>query len=591
VLAGLIAFDRPAAAADTAPRVGRIDIVGNRGLSDGKIRGVMTLAKRRLLILPRAFDDLELENDLRRIAELYRRNGYIHATVNGDSFTRRGNAVDITIETREETRVILRSVSVEGPSGSVDARELAGLIRMKAGRPLDLVEAAEARGRILKRLAEAGYAFADLRQVIVEDGVEADLTFRVIAGPAVFLDAIRVTGNRMVRAGAIAREARLGRGALLRRRDLLRTQRALANRDLFRSVSIAPIRPTEAALTARPGPTVDAELAIAVEEKPPRWIAARAGYGTADRFHGGFEWGHRNLDGDGRRVALEGAASATRLEGAATLREPWPTRSISTGRLRLSTADEIREAFTEHKEAFLAGAELPLGEFTVGDLSIEAARTDIRKALPGSLAEVRGDLLADRYQTVTVAGLIERNTYDDRSFPRSGSLGRARAAVSFVDLETWKIEGRFGRAHELGENLVAAGALSAGLVHGWGRTRDVPSTIRFFLGGPESLRGFKKDDVGPRDVFAKPVGGAFMILGQGELRFFPTAKGHGVLFLDVGQVWRRTADIDLGDLVASPGLGLRYHTPFGPIRLEYAWPYANKKLGTGRLNFSVGYAF
>lgn len=591
MMAMLAAFDRPARAADTVVRVGRIDIVGNRSFSDGRLRGVMTLARRRFLVLPRVFDDLELDNDLRRIVELYRRDGYIYATAIGDSIARRGNVVDITIEVSEETRVILRSASVEGASGTVDMRELAGLIRMPAGEPLDLIEAAAARGRILKRLAEAGHLFTDLRQMIVEDGVEADLIFRVQAGPAIFLETIRVAGNRMVDTAAITREVRLKRGARLGRRDLLRAQRALAGRDLFRSISIAPIRPASAAPAEHPGPAVDAELAITVEEKPARWIAVRAGYGAADRFHGGFEWGHRNLDGDGRRVALEGSASATRREGAVTLREPWPLRSIATGRLRLSAADEIREVFTEHKEALVAGVELPLGEFATGDLSLEAARTYIRKILPGAQAEVRGDLPDDHYQTMAAIGLLERNTYDDRSFPRRGSQERIRADVTFLDLETWKIEARFGRAHELGERLVVSGALAAGLVQGWGRTRTVPAPLRFFLGGPDSLRGWRKDDVGPRDVHGRPIGGDFMLLGQTELRLFPTAKGHGVLFLDVGQVWRRVADLDLDELVASPGLGLRYHTPFGPIRFEYAWPYANRKFGAGRLNFSVGYAF
>ncbi len=595
VVAALVLLS-PAAGADTLPqgalpRVGRINVVGNAGLSTGRILGAMTLAKKRLFILPRAFDDLDLDNDLRHVTDLYRSSGYIHAEVTADSIARRGNAVDITVAVREETRLILRSVAVEGPTGRVDARELAALIRMKAGRPLNLAEVNEARGRILRRLAEDGHAFVELRQVLVEHGDQADLIFRVASGPAVTLGNVRVVGNQDVSAEAIRREVDLPTGALLRRRELLRIQRALTNRDWFRTVSVAPVRSTESLALPEATTTLPADLSVVVEEKPPRWIAARVGYGTADLFHGGLEWGHRNLNGEGRRIALEGSASATRVTGGATLSEPWPIAAVSTGRLSARVTDEIRQAFTEHKEAVLVGAAVPLGDYTTSDFSIEAARTTIRKTLAGTLGEISGDLDRDRYQALTTAGLVERNTYDDRSFPRSGSHGRLRAEVTLLDLEAWKVEASVGRAQSMHENLVAAGAIGAGLVRGFGRTREVPSTIRFFLGGPDSIRGFRKDEVGPVDAFGQPTGGAFYILAQGELRVFPTDKGHAAVFLDIGQVVRRVGDLDVEDFVASPGVGVRYHTPFGPIRLDYAWPYANSHFGAGRINFAVGYAF
>ncbi len=592
----VVSFLSAARAADTRVRVGRIEFAGNRAVSTAKLRSLMTQAHRRFLILPRAFDDLEIENDLRRVAAHYRRQGFLHARISADSVSIAGGRADILVAVSEETRYVLRSSAVEGATGGISLKEMASLLRLRAGLPYNPEEASEARSRLLRRLAESGFAFAEVQQTLSFESHSVDVNYRVSAGPLVFYRDPVIAGNRDVRDEAVRRELTLKTGAVMRRADLARTQRRLADRDLFRSIVLAPLRDTTGRAATAPVErsavaTEDADLRVSVEEKPPRWIALRAGYATTDRIHGGVEWGHRNLDGHGRRFSVEANASATRLYGAATLREPWPLSFASTGRLQARLSDDIREAFTERKTAVSTGLEIPLGDVTRGDLMLEASRAELLKVLPNAAAEVLGDIDRADYAAVEAKGTIERTTYDDRAFPRRGSATSLSMAVSFGDLQSWRFEGRAGRALPLGERLVLALGGSAGWTRGFGRTSRLPASRRFFLGGQDSLRGYRLDSVGPVDANGQPAGGEFFVLGQAEWRFFPTDRGHGVLFADAGQVARRVSEFRPRGLAFDAGAGFRYHTPFGPIRIEYAWPLGDGRLRGGRLNVTVGYAF
>ena len=131
-------------------------------------------------------------------------------------------------------------------------------------------------------------------------------------------------------------------------------------------------------------------------------------------------------------------------------------------------------------------------------------------------------------------------------------------------------------------------------------TEDLPISERFFAGGSTSMRAFELDSVGPYEIIDVindqgefeerriPIGGDALLVGNLELRF-PLFPGiGGVVFYDVGNVYPRISDMDFTDLTHSLGLGLRYQTPLGPLRIDYG-----KSLTTSDQNlfFSVGHAF
>jgi outer membrane translocation and assembly module TamA len=103
----------------------------------------------------------------------------------------------------------------------------------------------------------------------------------------------------------------------------------------------------------------------------------------------------------------------------------------------------------------------------------------------------------------------------------------------------------------------------------------IPIHERFFAGGSNSFRGAAFDELGPKDPMSgKPVGGKALILFNFGLTFpiIPAFENlYGTLFFDKGNVFERRRQVSLGGLRDALGLGLKYKTPLGPIRLELGW--------------------
>jgi outer membrane protein insertion porin family len=124
---------------------------------------------------------------------------------------------------------------------------------------------------------------------------------------------------------------------------------------------------------------------------------------------------------------------------------------------------------------------------------------------------------------------------------------------------------------------------------------ELPDYEKFYLGGINSLRGFDRDDLAPRDSNGDPVGGDKYVQFNFELRFplVEQAGVSGVIFYDTGGVYLDSQDIDWANLRRSAGVGFRWLSPVGPIRLEYGWILDPEPTdhGSGKFEFSMGGAF
>jgi outer membrane translocation and assembly module TamA len=137
-----------------------------------------------------------------------------------------------------------------------------------------------------------------------------------------------------------------------------------------------------------------------------------------------------------------------------------------------------------------------------------------------------------------------------------------------------------------------AGALRLGLEWPFGDTPIVPISERFFTGGHDTLRGFARDTVGPKDPSGLPTGGEAMIVANLEYRYRIWRLLVGDVFYDTGNVFWRVGDMNLGELRHVLGLGFRLETALGPIRLEYGWKVDREPGETpGEFYLSLGNAF
>jgi outer membrane translocation and assembly module TamA len=129
--------------------------------------------------------------------------------------------------------------------------------------------------------------------------------------------------------------------------------------------------------------------------------------------------------------------------------------------------------------------------------------------------------------------------------------------------------------------------------------RDLPASERFFAGGDTTIRGYALDSVGAPETIATngiPQGGGAEVVLNAELRTPLFGQVGGVLFVDGGNIFEKSTDLDLGRLRGSVGFGLRYRSPIGPIRLDIGFKLDRRLIGTSlekryAIHFSIGQAF
>jgi outer membrane protein insertion porin family len=215
--------------------------------------------------------------------------------------------------------------------------------------------------------------------------------------------------------------------------------------------------------------------------------------------------------------------------------------------------------------------------------------------------EVKPDIVLIKEDTGTLAisGIRPSIMYDtrDNAFdPKKGVFAgmtvkfASKAFLSETDFIKLILQGSVYQ--KLTGRLTAAVSVKGGAAEGLGDTDDLPLVERFFLGGRSTVRGYEQDTLGPKGSQGTPTGGNAFFLGNLELRAY-VGRGWGLVgFLDAGNVWRKWADSDLGDLKYTAGLGLRYNTPVGPLRLDYGRKLERKPgESKGELHFSIGHAF
>jgi len=510
-----------------------------------------------------------------------------------------GAAVDMRVDAAGAGRLTVTLAADPGPLYRFSAVELPGLD--EAGAKADALRAAFAvrkedpvsadrvtAGLINLKMAlgREGFAFATVGepQVTVDhDSRSATLSLPVHPGGPQRFGEIRVEGRRLFGAKHLSRIARFHPGDPYDASKLDDFRRALIQTTLVSSVQLTP-QPGSS-----PGTT---DILVKLEPAPKRTIAAEAGYGTGEGARLEVSWQHRNL---------------IRPEGAVTFRGVIGTREQSLGAT-------LRRANYKARDRVLTGqivaSHSKLDAYDAKTFTIGAGlerQTNIiwQKKWTWSIG---AELLAsdERDQQIST-GLPQRRTFLIAALPTSLSYdgsddllnpSRGFRLAARLSPEASLQNGAFGYAKlqldgsgyvPLGNRVVFAGRVRVGSIMGASRDRMAPSR-RFYSGGGGSVRGYGYQDIGPRDVNNDPVGGRSLAeFGlEARVRF----GNFGVVpFLDGGNLYTQALPRFTG-LRYGAGMGVRYYTSFGPIRVDVGTPL-NPQKGDSRLTVyvSLGQAF
>lgn len=444
------------------------------------------------------------------------------------------------------------------------------------GDRLSLDAVAEARVSLAEALGESGYAFA----VVAEPEVladhargEADVHMPVEPGGRYLFG--RLTSNRedYLSARHLARIARFAQGDLYRRSQESDLRQAILATGLVSTLDISPVE----AIPPQDDMPGTVDLAVAMTPAPPRTLTGSVGYGTEEGFRLAASWEHRNLFPPEGMLRLRGIAGTQEQLGGITFR-----KNNFRGRDRILTADALVSnvdtvAYAARSVALLGTYEhvstltfqKPLSyggglEMLVTReidrrqrIAISARETFLVAALPAWVQLDTSDDLLD-----PVHGFRLRGSFSPE-LSRSGSVTSAYVRVQ-VDTSWY---------YPAGDGVVLAARGRAGTIVGADLAAIAPSR-RFHAGGGGSVRGYGFQAIGPRDVAGQPNGGRSVLELSAEARIDTGLLDDAVAlvpFVDAGVVDRDPVP-GLRDIRLGAGLGVRYRTTFGPIRVDLGVP-------------------
>jgi outer membrane protein insertion porin family len=395
--------------------------------------------------------------------------------------------------------------------------------------------------------------------------------FRITEGRPVTIGKIILGGNERTKENVLRRELAVHEGEAYDYGAILKSQQQLYKLGFLGSVRFEPVRIGE-----REDVT---DLLLTVEERPAGAVEFGIGYGNLDRLRGSAQVSYSNLWGTARSASLLFEGSDIVQQAALTFREPWFLGERLEGRVRLAWSDttqlnpDTREIYYQTRKAEIStGLEKTIDELK---LSLVYQLEDIHNYNVKTGAVLSREDVGQVLVSSVTPGMIW-DLRDDPFNPRRGSLHgvAVKEALKALGSEAYFTKATFQTSWFLPLGLATVVALSARAGRGWplGETTEVPIHERFYVGGGSTIRGYLQDEVGPQKVSLDgtitPTGGDRMVLVNLELRF-GRAEGLGVvLFTDSGNVWVNES-VDLHDLRASAGIGIRYQTPVGPLRLDY----------------------
>jgi len=335
---------------------------------------------------------------------------------------------------------------------------------------------------------------------------------------------------------------------------------------------------------------------VDVTERLPRVIGFSAGYSTVDGPNVRAYWEHRNLFGGAEQLRLEGSIfvaprnDGTRRKGVADLNE-----GDFGGRFRATFIkpalggtrnDLIVEAMAERDRT---GGDR-YGGYTVRDVQATAS---IRHRI-SDVFSVQGGLKVERGQTSDVLSSIDYTlvgtpvsvTYDSTDNPLDATRGFKVVASatpypsflgSTVNFTEGKLTASTYYAVDEDARIVLAGRVTLGMLGG-PKLSDIPANHRFYAGGAASVRGYRLNSLGPQDGrFGFVVGGRSLLTVNLEARIKITDTIGVVPFFDAGNAFESTTPHLKDKLYKAAGIGLRYYTPIGPIRADFAFPLDRRK--------------
>ncbi len=627
-------------------KIVKVEFTGAQAFSERKLRKVIKTRKRWLfswITSSGRLKDDQLQEDKEKLAEFYRERGYIDFDLK-----------DLKVENVSPRSIIVRFVIYEGKPykvGSVkftgnklfsEADILRGLQSLKAfkgtkgklgphGLEMDVGDTftPKGMGKDIEAVEDfygaKGYIDVNqntgnlrVRRIPNTETGTMDLEFLIDEGQQAFVEKIEIRGNSKTKDKVIRRELAVTPGETFNMVRVKLSKSRLEGLQYFEKVDTHP-EPTDVPNRR--------DLIIGLEEKSTGNATIGAGFSSVDAIVGFAEYSQGNFDlfkpptftGGGQKFRLRVQIGTERQDYLMTFIEPWflgkklqlgvdlyhrDLNFQSVGNLydEVRTGGRVSLTRALYRDYLIGSVSYTLENVgIILDPSVHRDRPggEFGNELPPIERQNAPDALFDEAGHSIVSKFGFSLAYDTRNsvlLPNKGQrteLSAEFAGGPIGDKNFYKLELRSGWYFPgLAQGHVLEVIGTAGVADSLDSS-DVPFYERFYLGGVNSLRGYRYRGISPREPgFREPIGGNTSWFGSLEYSIPIVERVRVAAFYDIGNVLADPYDFSFNNFSDDYGIGLRLILPIGPLRLDYGIPLHREKgtSGAGKFQFSVGYS-
>lgn len=560
--------------------------------------------------------ETQIKKDVIRLRNYYQRRGFAKAEVDYRIETKNKSwKKKVVFEIEEQVPVRIKNLEYELSAKGMDVEEIrqnrafqdAQRVQVyQEGNHYETLRKPEVIGQFTDVFENIGFAFAEvsIQTKVDTSKLAADVTIIGKLGPRTYIDSVEVDGANTISKEYVLRESELRKNEMYSLDKLQEAQQQLFNHHLFRFATISiPEQPQDSTLN----------LLMRVREQEKRSVELLAGFGTEEKLRGQMSWTNRNVAHRGHRFTA--TAHASFIEQT----------------LRL---DYLFPYFYNTKSSFVIS---PFGQHLLEN-NYELLRAGLTNSFiyqydENLTSSATYEFTKNQELSQRFSGSLPDTTlqYDLSSFQFTGyyneTLGRRQEG--WIIQPYLEFSGLFGLASfrfqklsadirkftRLSNSTMLATRVQGGALYNV-PTDSLPNNIRFYLGGTNSVRGWYRQELGPKRALTDstgfqryvPLGGRGMLGFNLEIRqdLNFLFDGFGIAaFLDGGQIWRTFRRMETRPLQFGAGGGLRYQSPLGPVRVDVGYKlnptdkdlnrYNNQDYGSAwdriGIHFSIGQAF
>ncbi len=573
--------------------ISSFEISGNEALADEAVIELLTDTTRKRLNLgpkdPVPLVKADLKNGQKRLDEFYTLLGFGDVSSDMEVIDNPGGAI-IRVEIAEGREHVVGAISIPEAKSPAMAEEFEDIRSDFTGIKFNPDVTANLQSRILAVVVDAGYYEAvvmvsESSRTESDEGEVIALKAQISWGTMANISRINVTGNEKVTSQFFDHHFAGLVGQPLSPERTNESVEQLLQSGAFETVRTTPVKLEDGTF----------QLDVSVEESYSRTLGVYGGFTNYDGAIGGFEFRNLNLFGAVRSINAEIEFSKRGGKGAVEYVDPWFLNTDVEFRARLFGLNRSEDGYDKWETGLSYEFTRRFGAKKHNSVSLfgRAGYTDVYEA------EIDPMFLGDTQYFVHFIGAAYTLDKRDRAqAPRKGYIARISTSIASSGIgseeEFFRATGRLAFYQPVGKHTFRVSA-RAGTIQPIGNTNAIPIDLRYFNGGPNSVRSFQERALGPKDPSTGySIGGEFFTVFNAEYEV-PIGKIEGLRFVgfaDAGNLLANNGDPSLDNLRYAVGAGLRYLTPVGPLRFEYGYnPDQQDFEPEGTFHAVFGFAF